>query len=98
MDTINWEKLFNRSGEHKQCNTPWLVNFSKNLPQKVQQKTLYISLAPRHEYAATTNNGKLGQVWMLYNWVVLRVNSFTFLVNIRYLGVCYWDCRSVHIW
>ena len=50
---------------------------------------MYISLAPRHEYAATTNNGKLGQVWMLYNWVILRVNCFTFLVNIRYLGVCY---------
>ena len=27
IDTINWKKLFDRSAEHKQGNTPWLVNF-----------------------------------------------------------------------
>ena len=27
IDVINWEKLFHRSADRKQCNIPWLANY-----------------------------------------------------------------------
>ena len=29
VDKISWEKLYNRSADHKQCNILWLVNFKE---------------------------------------------------------------------
>ena len=28
IDTIHWEKVFDRSAGHKKCSIPWLVNFN----------------------------------------------------------------------
>ena len=35
IDTINWEKLFDRSAEQKWCSIPWLVNLNSNYCCKV---------------------------------------------------------------
>ena len=43
IDIINWEKFFDRSADHKQCNIPWLVNFKEVKESKLCKKSkIYI--------------------------------------------------------